>query len=171
MLRQSPRHGGVGSDRARATAERWSRCFGGRYGTVVCPPTVLKRQPRRRGAASTRNGRPEPTSDDPVEGWARQTGFMTDRPQHPEPSATDRGLEDAILTLLDHRAATSTICPSEAAKAVGGEEWRELMPASRAAAQRLVSAGLVDVTQGGEVVDVETARGPVRIRRRPAPTD
>ena len=37
-------------------------------------------------------------------------------------------------------------------------------PARRAAA-RLVAAGEVEVTQGGEVVDLATARGPVRIRR------
>ena len=33
------------------------------------------------------------------------------------------------------------------------------------AAARLVAAGDVEVTQGGSVVDVATARGPVRIRR------
>ena len=43
--------------------------------------------------------------------------------------------------------------------------WRELMPAARAAAGRLAAAGEVEVTQHGEVVDVATARGPVRVRR------
>ncbi|MCU1673233.1 MAG: hypothetical protein JWN77_1346 [Frankiales bacterium] len=36
----------------------------------------------------------------------------------------------------------------------------------RNAAARLVDAAEVEVTQGGEVVDVRTATGPVRIRRR-----
>ena len=76
-------------------------------------------------------------------------------------------LEDAIRALLARRAPEATICPSEAARAVGGQEWRELMPAARAAAGRLVDAGEVDVLQAGEVVDVANARGPVRIRRRP----
>lgn len=76
-------------------------------------------------------------------------------------------LEDAIRALLARRAPGATICPSEAARAVGGQEWRELMPAARAAAGRLVDAGEVDVLQAGEVVDVASARGPVRIRRRP----
>ena len=78
----------------------------------------------------------------------------------------DRRLELAIAALLDARSPGATICPSEAARAVDAEAWRELMPAARAAAGRLAEAGAVAVTQGGEVVDVGTARGPVRIRRR-----
>lgn len=75
-------------------------------------------------------------------------------------------LEQAIERLLDSRRPAATICPSEAARAVDPDGWRDLMPAARAAAGRLADAGLVEVTQGGEVVDVVTARGPVRIRRR-----
>lgn len=74
-------------------------------------------------------------------------------------------LEQAIGALLDRRAAGASICPSDAARAVAPDGWRSLMPAARAAAGRLASAGLVEVTQVGEVVDVTTARGPVRIRR------
>jgi hypothetical protein len=76
-------------------------------------------------------------------------------------------LEQAIRDLLDQRAPTSSICPSDAARAVGGDDedgWRPLMDAARAAAGRLAAAGGGEVTQGGEVVDVATARGPVRIR-------
>jgi hypothetical protein len=77
----------------------------------------------------------------------------------------DRALERAIDALLDQRRAGLTICPSEAARAVAPDGWRELMPAARAAAGRLAAAGGVEVTQRGQVVDVATARGPVRIRR------
>ena len=77
----------------------------------------------------------------------------------------DRALERTIDELLDQRRAGTTICPSEAARAVDPDGWRELMPAARAAAGRLAASGDVEVTQRGEVVDVATARGPVRIRR------
>ncbi len=77
----------------------------------------------------------------------------------------DARLEQAIDALLDDRRAGATICPSEAARAVDPEGWRELMPAARAAAGRLAAAGRAEVTQRGEVVDVATARGPVRVRR------
>jgi hypothetical protein len=78
---------------------------------------------------------------------------------------TDRRLERTILELLDARAAAATICPSDAARAVDPDGWRDLMPPARRAAGRLVAEGRVEITQRGNVVDLATARGPVRIRR------
>ncbi|MFP5313320.1 MAG: DUF3253 domain-containing protein [Actinomycetes bacterium] len=80
-------------------------------------------------------------------------------------TSVDRQLEAKILELLAARAATSTICPSDAARAVGGDNWRHLMEPARQAARRLVDAGQVHITQGGSVVDPATARGPIRIRK------
>lgn len=79
---------------------------------------------------------------------------------------TGNRLESAIATLLDQRAAGRTICPSEAARAVGGAEWRDLMPAAREAAARMAERGDVVVTQKGSEVDALSARGPIRIGRR-----
>ena len=82
----------------------------------------------------------------------------------------DARLERVIVALLDQRRPDASICPSEAARSVAPEGWRDLMPAARAAAGRLAAAGEVQVTQKGSVVDVATARGPVRVRRpRTAP--
>jgi hypothetical protein len=84
-----------------------------------------------------------------------------------QPKDIDAELERTILSLLEDRAPSSTICPSDAARAVGtADSWRPLMGPARDAARRLVEAGEVVITQGGEVVDLDTARGPVRIRRR-----
>ena len=77
----------------------------------------------------------------------------------------DERLEQAILSLLARRDPASTICPSEVARALGGETWRDLMEPVRAAARRLVVARQVEITQGGEVVDQDQVRGPIRIRR------
>ena len=80
----------------------------------------------------------------------------------------DRQLEATILDLLAQRARTSTICPSDAARAVGGadeETWRGLMEPARRAARRLVDRGEVVITQGGKVVDPSTAKGAIRIRK------
>jgi Protein of unknown function (DUF3253) len=82
-------------------------------------------------------------------------------------TTVDRQLEAKILELLASRAATSTICPSDAARAVGGDDWRRLMDPARDAARRLVDAGLVQITQRGTVVDPATAKGPIRIRKVP----
>ncbi len=77
----------------------------------------------------------------------------------------DTRLSETILELLNARAAGATICPSEAARAVGGDEWRDLMEPARRAARRLVADGEVEITQRGAVVDPSTAKGPIRIRR------
>lgn len=80
-------------------------------------------------------------------------------------SATDERLEQAILDLLADRAGAATICPSEAARRVDPAGWRDQMENARRAARRLVVRGLVQITQGGRVVDPSTARGPIRIRK------
>jgi Protein of unknown function (DUF3253) len=75
-------------------------------------------------------------------------------------------LEDAISRLLEERGPDKTICPSEAARAVGGERWRDLMPGAREAAARMANRGELVVTQRGEPVDPLAARGPIRLARR-----
>ncbi|GAA4704844.1 hypothetical protein GCM10023215_50830 [Pseudonocardia yuanmonensis] len=75
----------------------------------------------------------------------------------------ERELERAIEELL--AARSGTICPSDAARRVSSDGWRDLMEPARAAARRLVAQGKVEITQRGEVVDPDSARGPIRIRR------
>lgn len=80
----------------------------------------------------------------------------------PEPAR----LRAVILELLDRRGAGKTICPSDAARALAGKNFRPLMDPVRAAAAELVAAGEIEVTQRGEVVDIARVRGPIRLRRR-----
>lgn len=75
-------------------------------------------------------------------------------------------LRTGILDLLDRRASSATICPSEVARSFGDDSWRDLTDAVRDAAADLVAAGDIEVTQRGEVVDLAQARGPIRLRRR-----
>lgn len=71
----------------------------------------------------------------------------------------------AILALALHRSPASTICPSDAARAVGGDNWRELTSPSRNIAIGLARAGDVQILQGGVVRDPDKPlRGPIRIR-------
>jgi hypothetical protein len=91
--------------------------------------------------------------------------WCSDRCRSHKVTEQDSRLERAVLELLQQRARDATICPSEVARQVGGEQWRDLMEPTRAAARRLVAAGRVEVLQGGHVVDPSTAKGPIRIRR------
>lgn len=90
--------------------------------------------------------------------------YCSDACRRRKVGAVDRQLEDSIRELLAGRSGT--LCPSEAARAVGGEDWRPLMEPARRAARRLTAQGEVEITQQGRVVDPSTARGPIRIRRR-----
>jgi hypothetical protein len=104
--------------------------------------------------------------------WERnwpEVRYCSDACRRQKLTDLDRLLEAAILDLLAARAGGTTICPSEAAKAVAGADdrsWQPLMQRTRNAARRLVATGDLEVTQRGQVVDPSTAKGPIRLRRR-----
>ena len=76
-------------------------------------------------------------------------------------------LRAAILALARHRGPTSSICPSDAARAVGGDGWRELTAQSRTIAFALARDGDVQITQRGNVIDPDRPScGPIRIRSK-----
>jgi len=81
-------------------------------------------------------------------------------------SAPSRGdAERVISSLLAELDEGKTICPSEAARALGGDDgFRELMPIVRGAAKEMAARGELEVTQKGRVVDIDSARGPIRLR-------
>lgn len=76
-------------------------------------------------------------------------------------------LKREMLRLAEARSPAS-FCPSEVARACasgsGEESWRELMPLVREVAAELADTGGLEATQGGKVVDVREARGPIRLR-------
>ncbi len=94
--------------------------------------------------------------------------YCSDACRGHQPAEVDRALETAILSLLAERGRDKTICPSEAAKLVGGDanrrDWESLMEPARAAARRLVAAQKIVITQRGQIVDPSTAKGPIRLR-------
>ncbi|NYF49722.1 DUF3253 domain-containing protein [Tunturiibacter gelidoferens] len=96
--------------------------------------------------------------------------YCSDECRGHKPGESDAELEAAILELLAERGRDKTICPSEAAKAVGGlasrRDWEGLMEPARAAARHLVAAGKIVMTQRGHVVDPSTAKGAIRLRLR-----
>ncbi|OBF83790.1 S-adenosylmethionine tRNA ribosyltransferase [Mycobacterium sp. 852002-51163_SCH5372311] len=79
-------------------------------------------------------------------------------------------LRSSMLALAESRGPGSSTCPSDAARAVEGENWRDLMPEALEIARELAESGDVQITKRGHVLDVLDAsrdwRGPIRIRIR-----
>ena len=75
-------------------------------------------------------------------------------------------LDATILRLAAERGAGSTICPSEAARALGGNHpdgWGPLMQPLRRAAVRLAKEGRLVITRKGRPVDPDDFRGVYRL--------
>ena len=81
-------------------------------------------------------------------------------------SSDNSNPRNAILNLLSKRGADKTICPSEAARAMDGENWRDLMPMIHAVARALAEEAIVELRQGGERIGREAIVGPYRIAGR-----
>ncbi|MBX7455037.1 DUF3253 domain-containing protein [Mycolicibacterium sp. 3033] len=77
----------------------------------------------------------------------------------------ERRLDAAIRALAGYRGSHSSTCPSDAARVVGGADWRSAMDAAREISRGLARRGAVEITQRGEVLDPDSPwRGPIRIR-------
>ncbi|NNB88494.1 DUF2256 and DUF3253 domain-containing protein [Corallococcus exiguus] len=101
--------------------------------------------------------------------WARdweQVRYCSEACRGKRTQARGSPWEARILELLSQRAGGATVCPSEVARASGGEDWRACMEPVREAARRLVARGVLDIVQGGRVVEPSTARGPIWLRLR-----
>jgi hypothetical protein len=77
---------------------------------------------------------------------------------------SDAQIERTILELLQARDPGKTICPSDAGRALAATDFRPLMDRVRGVARDLVARGALEVTQKGRVVDLDAARGPIRLR-------
>jgi hypothetical protein len=83
----------------------------------------------------------------------------------PTPEGQRLRLAAAMRALLRHRSPEATICPSDAARVVGGTSWRDLMGMARDVAEGLVGDEVLVARQHGVDIDLATAVGPVRLAR------
>lgn len=77
---------------------------------------------------------------------------------------TDKKIADEIIEELLKRDPGKTICPSEVARALYPDNWREKMEEVRVVARELVKEGKIVITQGGQIVDPEKLKGAIRLR-------
>ncbi|MEM1078267.1 MAG: DUF3253 domain-containing protein [Pseudomonadota bacterium] len=76
-------------------------------------------------------------------------------------------LRAALLDLAHRRGMGKSFSPSEAARALA-TDWRPLMAPVRETAANLIREGRLVATQKGAPVDLETAKGPIRLALRPS---
>jgi hypothetical protein len=87
------------------------------------------------------------------------------------PDAITLALQQAILTLVAERGHGRTICPSEAARAVGGihpDGWGPLMPHVRRISIMLAKDGQIVIIRKGKVADPDDFRGVYRLSIAPS---
>ncbi|HEY9736766.1 MAG TPA: DUF3253 domain-containing protein [Trichocoleus sp.] len=75
---------------------------------------------------------------------------------------TSQQVRLVLLAQVQARGAGKTICPSEVARALAGESWRDLMPLVRSVGANLTAEGKIITLQKGQVVDSKQVRGPIR---------
>jgi hypothetical protein len=76
----------------------------------------------------------------------------------------DKKIADKILEKLLLRDPGKTICPSEVARDLYPDHWRDEMEHVRTVARALVREGKIAITQGGQEVDENNYRGAIRLR-------
>jgi len=72
-------------------------------------------------------------------------------------------IAEEILRLVNLRGPKKSICPSEAARHLGGGDYRDIMQQVRDVAAEMIAKGDLRATQKGETVDPDEARGPIRL--------
>ncbi|MGJ3258274.1 MAG: DUF3253 domain-containing protein [Rhodospirillales bacterium] len=87
---------------------------------------------------------------------------MTDGDEAPK-GDLDIRLAGHILRLVGERGPGKTICPSEAARAERGDDWRTLMKPVRRAAQKLAREGRIAIYRKGKPVDPDQVKGVIRL--------
>lgn len=77
--------------------------------------------------------------------------------------AVDDEARRAILTLLAQRRTDATICPSEAARLLAAEHWRDMMPQVHRAVDDLLASGDIRLSWKGAALGARD--GPYRIAK------
>ena len=73
-------------------------------------------------------------------------------------------IEDTLLDLLAKLPPGKSLDPSDVAKALGGEEWRRLLPQVRSTAVGLARQGKIIILRHGKEADPGAFKGVYRVR-------
>lgn len=75
-------------------------------------------------------------------------------------------LNEKLMSMAKQRGLDKTFCPSEIARQLASKEdqWRSLMEPVRLAAAKLIDKDQLVCKQHGEIVNIRTAKGPIRLQ-------
>ncbi|MFC3560284.1 DUF3253 domain-containing protein [Pedobacter jamesrossensis] len=76
----------------------------------------------------------------------------------------NKAISDTILLTATSRGNAKSTCPSEIARMIFPDDWREHMKEVIAVAIELQNAGKVLITHKGLAIDVNSYKGPIRIK-------
>lgn len=65
--------------------------------------------------------------------------------------------------MTKERGKDKSVCPSEVARSLFSNTWRSYMDEVRMAAVKLNKDGMIKITQKGKEVNLDNAKGPVRL--------
>lgn len=75
----------------------------------------------------------------------------------------DQQISEQILAMVTARGAGKTICPSEVARTVRPDDWRQLMKKVRQSAIRLADGGAISIYRKGKPIPTDQVRGVIRL--------
>ncbi len=84
-------------------------------------------------------------------------------PPLPRALPSAEALAAEILRQATERGAGKSICPSDVARALGGEDWHPLMAPVRSTAFALAREGRLLVLRKGKPVEPEGVKGVIRL--------
>ena len=71
-------------------------------------------------------------------------------------------IRSRLLEFARKRGENKTFCPSEIARSIDQENWRDLMHSVRLEGKKMASENLLICTQKGKPMDPLLAKGPIR---------
>ncbi|WP_031428605.1 DUF3253 domain-containing protein [Flavimarina sp. Hel_I_48] len=77
-------------------------------------------------------------------------------------------IRESHIEFAESRGLEATYCPSEVARKINPENWRDLMDTVREVADELVDDAVLVVMQKGKIIQdsASNASGPIRLRKK-----
>lgn len=76
---------------------------------------------------------------------------------------SEQEIRNRILTFTKKRGPKKSVCPSEVTRDLFTDVWRDHLDEVKSVAGKLQNERMIRVTQNGEEVNIDKAKGPIRL--------